>query len=258
MATEEPHIVQGDLPFNVEAVLSRSGKVDALAKRPPEGFVPGAAHVGPHLEAAPETQSSQGTRTAVPQETVAPNELTRVPQEGVAEPHLLRVNEGESHAPPEDATQPRAMWDDHRSSTGETEVIDTSHRETFDDPSRRINTRLRARVVADGGLSDEATLLGIPSPSDAPTSAKDGATASDLEMGGLTAGDDALSQADDTPQTPALASAEPGNGAPSEAASTASGVSDLQRRMEEIKSTNESVARELSALEEQLRQKPLA
>ena len=162
MTTEsEPHIIQADAPFNVAAVRTKTGRIDALAKRP-------------RLVESP----------------ISP----------------------EVNAP-----------------------------ETLVDPSRHI-TDTRARITPDIAAPDSDLEAAPPNDGLNDACAAEAAEVVPLEAPGPT----------DLTQPPTV----PAAAADADADSDAVALSDLQRRMLDIKSNNQTVARELEALEESLRQPP--
>ena len=162
MTTEsEPHIIQADAPFNVAAVRTKTGRSDALAKRP-------------RLVESP----------------ISP----------------------EVNAP-----------------------------ETLVDPSRHI-TDTRARITPDIAAPDSALEAAPPNDDLNDAGAAEAAEVVPLEVPAAT----------DLTQPPTV----PAAAADADADSDAVALSDLQRRMLDIKSNNQTVARELEALEESLRQPP--
>ena len=162
MTTEsEPHIIQADAPFNVAAVRTKTGRIDALAKRP-------------RLVESP----------------ISP----------------------EVNAP-----------------------------ETLVDPSRHI-TDTRARITPDIAAPDSDLEAAPPNDGLNDACAAEAAEVVPLEAPAAT----------DLTQPPTV----PADAADADADSDAVALSDLQRRMLDIKSNNQTVARELEALEESLRQPP--
>lgn len=165
MTTEsEPHIIQADAPFNVAAVRTKTGRIDALAKRP-------------RLVESP----------------ISP----------------------EVNAP-----------------------------ETLVDPSRHI-TDTRARITPDIATPDRDLEAAPPTDDLNNAGAAEAAEVVPLEVPAAT----------DLTQPPTVP-ADAADAADADADSDAVALSDLQRRMLDIKSNNQTVARELEALEESLRQPP--
>jgi hypothetical protein len=103
----DPPIIHGEHTFKVEAVLSKTGGVNALAKRPEI------------MQKAAE---------------IALDHRATVPQDPMGPPHKVRLDE----IPPEDTT---------RQGPALQVQIDTLHRERFDDPSRRLRTNQRIKLT---------------------------------------------------------------------------------------------------------------
>lgn len=196
MSASDPPIIQGDHPFKVEAVLSKTGGINALAKR------------------APAMKAS---------ESLGPDHREILPPEshtGNANVHL------DANAAHQENSDGPTLQDQY----------DTSHREQFDDPSRRLRTDQRIKIpLTTRGSSDSSNLHPL-----AEASARAGSD------GGKTTPrpSNAAGSADSVPHPHTLHG--------SSTASTAQMHAQrqhMQQRIEQIKSNNESVEKNLAALE---------
>ncbi len=176
MSETDPAIIQGGHPFKVEAVLSKTGGVNALAKHAP------ALLKGDNLGS---------------------NHREAIPSEGTLNDHRIQL----------DASLPD---NDVSTAAPRQDAFDTQHREQFVDPSRRLKTRQRIKIQGSEG----------PSPNTAPSSAE---SAQGAENNALHA------QARKT--------------ATALAAEAQQDREQFHRRIEQIKSNNESVGKDLEALE---------
>lgn len=177
MPEPEPAIIQGDHPFKVEAVLSKTGGVNALAKH------------------APELQKAQD---------IGLDHRASIPQDTLDSDNRVHLDSQASGAPP--AQGPLLQ-----------EQYDTQHREQFTDPSRRIQTNQRIKIQP----SDSVPTALVEPPSDTAPKKKHVAStrqhAPSASHGPMTEGPDHRQ--------------------------------DFLRRIEQIKHTNESVGKDLEALE---------
>lgn len=106
MPQTEPAIIQGDHPFKVEAVLSKTGGVNALAKH------------------APDLQKAQD---------IGLDHRASIPQDALHSDHLVHLQSQQGGVPPSEGPLRQEQYD-------------TQHREQFTDPSRRIQTNQRIRI----------------------------------------------------------------------------------------------------------------
>ena len=106
MSETEPAIIQGDHPFKVEAVLSKTGGVNALAKH------------------APNLQKG---------EDLGSDHREALSSEGALNDHRVQIDAS--------LTDPNALAGPLRK-----DQFDTQHREQFVDPSRRLTTRQRVKI----------------------------------------------------------------------------------------------------------------
>lgn len=188
MSASDPPIIQGDHPFKVEAVLSKTGGINALAKRP--------------------TTRAQG-------EALSPDHHERLPGESISDSPRVRL----------DANQPRSAADN-----GPTfqDQYDTRHREHFDDPSRQLRTDQRIKIPSNpqsmrlGDVQEQADATGPDH--NAGHQVADAATSAALPDQRSRAGIASTSQ-------------KPGQ------------RQQMLKRIEQIKSSNESVEKNLEALE---------
>lgn len=188
-ADSDPTVIQTDLPFNVEAVPNKAGRIDALAKRPRLS----QADLAPSQDDAPgpldPSRFISDTRALIPTDT---DSASAAPDA----PHL--------------APSPR-------------DVLDM----TGDVPDARALDDLGERATREQAEPAQALTDAHP---DAGT---DPATNPQAE-GPVEATAEETGEATDDP----------------------SALSELQQRMLDIKSSNQSLTRELEALEESLRQSP--
>jgi len=177
MSEPEPAIIQGDHPFKVEAVLSKTGGVNALAKH------------------APDLQKAQD---------IGLDHRASIPQDMLDSDHRVHLDSQASGAPSSEGPLRQEQYD-------------TQHREQFTDPSRRIQTKLRIKIQPPDSVQ---TGLG-ESPSDA------------------------------VHQKMSVASTRQHAPSASHSSSTEGPDhrQDFLRRIEQIKHTNESVGKDLEALE---------
>ncbi len=176
MSETEPAIIQGDHPFKVEAVLSKTGGVNALAKHAP-ALQKGEDLGSDHREAL----SSEGALN----EHRVQLETSLTGTNGLEGP-LLK------------------------------DQFDTQHREQFVDPSRRLTTRQRVKIQG--------------SDSDSPSTAQPCSQATqDTEK--------ERDHAQTRKETTDLMT------------ETHRDRSQFHRRIEQIKNNNESVGKDLAALE---------
>ena len=176
MSETEPAIIQGGHPFKVEAVLSKTGGVNALAKH------------------APDLQKG---------EDLGSDHREALPGEGALNDHRVQIDAS--------LTDPNALAGPLRK-----DQFDTQRREQFVDPSRRLTTRERVKIQG----AESAT------PSSAPSSAEAAQGADKNKV-----------HAQARKATTAL---------------TAEAQQDREqfhRRIEQIKNNNESVGKDLAALE---------
>ena len=106
MSETDPAIIQGGHPFKVEAVLSKTGGINALAKHAPD-LLKGDDLGRDHREA--------------------------IPSEGALSDHRIQLD---TSLPDNEASTGPLRQDQ----------FDTQHREQFIDPSRRLKTRQRIRI----------------------------------------------------------------------------------------------------------------
>lgn len=177
MSEPEPAIIQGDHPFKVEAVLSKTGGVNALAKH------------------APDLQKAQD---------IGLDHRASIPPDALDSDHRVHLDSQSSGDSP--AQGPLLQ-----------EQYDTQHREQFTDPSRRIQTNQRIKIQP----SDSVQTAFGESPGDATPQKKHAAS---------------------THQHAPSASQGPLTEGPAHR-------QDFSRRIEQIKHTNESVGKDLEALE---------
>ncbi len=176
MSETDPAIIQGDHPFKVEAVLSKTGGINALAKHAPD-LLKGDDLGSDHREA--------------------------IPSEGALSDHRIQL----------DTSLP-----DNEASTGplRQDQFDTQHREQFDDPSRRLTTHQRVKIQD----STNAAASLSPLPADAATRAESNPSHAPKRKKSTVMSVDAQPEKD-----------------------------EFHRRIEQIKSSNESVGKNLEALE---------
>jgi hypothetical protein len=176
MSETDPAIIQGGHPFKVEAVLSKTGGINALAKH------------------APDLQKSEG---------LGSDHREAIPSEGGLNDHRVLLDDN---------------LPDNSGSTGplREDQFDTQHREQFVDPSRRLTTRQRVKIQGSG----TASAASAPLPSDFDTRAESNTANSQARKASAVLAGDAHPDKD-----------------------------EFHRRIEQIKSSNESVGKDLEALE---------
>ena len=176
MSETDPAIIQGGHPFKVEAVLSKTGGINALAKHAPD-LLKGDDLGSDHRET--------------------------IPIEGALSDHRIQL----------DTSLP-----DNQASTGplRQDQLDTQHREQFDDPSRRLTTHQRVKIQ---GSPNARASLG-PLSSDSDTRAESNPSQTPMRTSSAVLSGDAHLDKD-----------------------------EFHRRIEQIKSSNESVGKNLEALE---------
>jgi hypothetical protein len=214
MSEQDPAIIQGDHPFKVEAVLSKTGGVNALAKRPKK------MHKGPEiLSQHHESVSSEGLHTAE------------------------RVHLDADLADKEASEGPLLQ-----------EQFDTQHREQFTDPSRRLTTNQRVKIQTSDNVQgallqeppEDKSHLSSPvvSPSPAPSThdigheSHEGEAAAPLAEPIASAASAVSAASEPEPRTTSTAETE-----------AQEHRQQFLRRIEQIKNTNESVGKDLEALE---------
>lgn len=258
MSAQEPLIIQSDNPFKVEATLSKSGGIDALGKRPPplvkgEALTsePGqpVASEGPledRFLALPADPADDDVKVSVPAQGVAGDRYQSIPSEGLSTNDTVRL-------PPSDEDMPGVAGPLRQ------DLIDTSHREQFDDPSRYLNTRFRVRIPSTAEAQSEGDVM-LPDESVTARSTDLSATRDDAS---------ALS----TPphgspgQVPVTVSEpQPGPGSMEEppAAVQAGSMPDValekreafNQRIQQIKSSHDKISKDLASLEKSPLAKP--
>jgi hypothetical protein len=208
MSEQDPAIIQGDHPFKVEAVLSKTGGVNALAKRPKK------MNKGPEiLMHHPES----------------------VPAEDLQDSERVHIN---ADLPCHDRSDGPLLQDQ----------FDTQHREQFTDPTRRLTTNLRVKIQASDDI-DASTRIAPPedkshlAPPLLPTPL--------IEKG---------SEPATTPSVSEEMKSAPSEPAPSLATANDAEAQEQRqqflRRIEQIKNTNESVGKDLEALEKLTSMRP--
>ena len=200
MSEQDPAIIQGDHPFKVEAVLSKTGGVNALAKRP--------------------KKMNQGQEIQPPHHTIVPAESVQAANRVRLDANLI------DNEMPQDP--------------GAEDQIHSPHQEHFTDPSRRLTTNHRVEIQPSEG-DGEVSLVG-------PTEDTSLLAAASVEL--LKDGRDeknASTQAS-AEVTNSQVDAEPEAIAESEPAPQEQRLQFL-RRIEQIKNNNESVGKDLEALE---------
>ena len=212
MSASDPPIIQGDHPFKVEAVLSKTGGINALAKRPKK-MAKGEEIRSDHHEAVPTEAMSTDERVHLDQDLV------------------------------DDAENGGPLLQDQ---------LDTRHREQFVDPSRRLKTNQRVKIQSSPDTGD--TSLQIPPEDKSHLTSLTPLGASD-EM-------ETPQQSEEAPASPVMAdpldetapTSDASNTSGATAAASAEAEAQEQRqqflrRIEQIKHTNESVGKDLEALE---------
>lgn len=200
MTEPAPAIIQSDQPFKVEAVLSKTGGVNALAKRP--------------------KKMNKG-------QEIPPPHHAPVPAETIQDSESVQLN---------------AQWPDNDRPQGPLvqDQFDTQHREQFIDPSRRLSTNQRVKIAP--SESDQACLVGVPA--DEPSHLPEASTASpgdDIgESEALALTSEAEANFRTEPEPKAVAETE---------ADAQEQRQQFLRRIEQIRNTNESVGKDLEALE---------
>jgi hypothetical protein len=176
MSETEPAIIQGGHPFKVEAVLSKTGGVNALAKH------------------APDLQKGQD---------LGSDRREALPSEGALNDHRVQLD---------------ASLADLNALAGplRQDQFDSQHREQFVDPSRRLTTRRRVKIQE----SEDAN-----SSTDSPSAEADQGTEKNSIRAQARKASSAL------------------------AAETQHDREQFHRRIEQIKNNNESVGKDLAALE---------
>jgi hypothetical protein len=176
MSETEPAIIQGGHPFKVEAVLSKTGGINALAKHAPD-LLKGDDLGRDHREA--------------------------IPGVGALNDHRIQI----------DASLP-----DNAATTGplREDQFDTQHREQFDDPSRRLKTHQRVKIQG----SETASASSGQSPAEDVYRTESNRSKAPRR------------------KTSAVLSGDPHPD-----------KDEFHRRIEQIKSSNESVGKNLEALE---------
>ena len=214
MSEQDPAIIQGDHPFKVEAVLSKTGGVNALAKRPKK-MNKGQEIPGQHHEPVP----SEGLHTAE------------------------RVHLDADLADKETSQGPVLQ-----------EQFETQHREQFTDPSRRLTTNQRVKIQMSENV--ETALLQDPpedkahlfSPAVSPSPSSSTNVIGHAHHEGEAPAPVVTPTTSTEPAVPATSPPEPQT-----ISTTDTEVQDHRqqflKRIEQIKNTNESVGKDLEALE---------
>lgn len=215
MSDSDPPIIQGDHPFKVEAVLSKTGGINALSKRPKK-MVKGEEIRSDHHEAVPSEAMSTDERVHLDQDLV------------------------------DDAENDGPLLQDQ---------LDTRHREQFVDPSRRLKTNQRVKIQSSQDTGD--TRLQIPPEDKSHLTSATPLDASDeveppLQSKEAPASTLMAAPLDETAPTSDASDASDTSGATAAATAEAEAQEQRQqflRRIEQIKHTNESVGKDLEALE---------
>jgi hypothetical protein len=208
MSEQDPAIIQGDHPFKVEAVLSKTGGVNALAKRPKK------------MNKGPE---------------ILTHHRESVPTEGLQNSERVHLN---ADLPCNDPSEGTVVQ----------EQFDTQHREQFTDPSRRLTTNQRVKIQTSDSMEVSSRLA---PPEDTSH------LASPPFSSPLT--DDSVEAETHAPASEAMASPAPGPVSSAASPPESEAQEHRQqflRRIEQIKNTNESVGKDLEALEKLTSMRP--
>lgn len=212
MSDSDPPIIQSDHPFKVEAVLSKTGGINALAKRPKK-MVKGEEIRSDHRE-------------AVPNEAMHTDERVHLDQD--------LVDDAENDGP---------LRQDQ---------LDTRHREQFVDPSRRLKTNQRVKIQPSQDADDASMQIPPEDKSHLASVAPLGASNAVEALAQPEEASASASASTSAAVTASVPETAPVPDAPAAVTAEAEAQEQRQqflRRIEQIKHTNESVGKDLEALE---------